>query len=176
MGFDGRESRVSHLVSQVTEESIAQDTKLPWEGEHWHKHWFIPRASHNFALKPECHHLSRSKGYHHSWIKLEYLNPLTVIIHLVTCEGKFSIFKSCHLCLLAHFVDQKYLNFLFLFLRSLEKLSNLVRKNTLHPKNSLYHHSIIKLLILDQLKERNQTWDTFVFKVLNPHLNIRKHP
>ena len=53
-------------------------------------------------------------------------------------------------------------------------MSNLVRKNTLHPKNSLYHHSIIKLLILNQLKERNHTWDTFIFKVLNPHLNICK--
>ena len=55
-------------------------------------------------------------------------------------------------------------------------MSNLVHKNTLHPKNILYHHIIIKLLILDQLKERNQTWDTFIFRVLNPHLNIRKHP
>ena len=53
-------------------------------------------------------------------------------------------------------------------------MSNLVRENTLHPKISLYHHNLIKLLILDQLKERNQPWDTFVFEVLNPHLNIHK--
>ena len=114
------------------------------------------------------------KGYHHSWIKPKYINPLTVIIHLVTCEGKFSVFKSRHLRLLAHFVDNISLNFPFFFLRSLEKMLNLVRKNTLHPKSSLYHHNLIKLLILDQLKERNQPWETFVFKVLNPHLNICK--
>ena len=152
MGFDGREERVDHLVFQVTEELIARATKLPREGERWHRHWFVPRASHNFTLKPKCRHVSGSKGYHHSWIKLEYLNPFTVIIDLVTCKGKFSIFKSCHLRLLDHFVDQKYLNFPFFFLQSLKKMSNLVRKNTLHPKNSLYHHSIIKLLILYQLK------------------------
>ena len=69
MGFDGREARVGHLVFLVTEESISHGTKLPWEGERWHKHWFVPRASHNFALKPECCHVSGSKGYHHSWIK-----------------------------------------------------------------------------------------------------------
>ena len=97
-----------------------------------------------------------------------------VIIHLVTCEGKFSVFKSCHLRLLAHFVDNRCLNFPLVFLRSLEKMSNLVCKNTLHPKSILYHHSFIKILILDQLKERNQPWETFVFKVLNRHLNIYK--
>ena len=53
-------------------------------------------------------------------------------------------------------------------------MSNLVRKNTLHPKSSLYHHSLIKLLILDHIKERNKTWETFLFKVLNLHINICK--
>ena len=49
-------------------------------------------------------------------------------------------------------------------------MSSQVKKNTINPKGILYHHSLIKILILDQLKERNQSWDTFVFKVLNPHL------
>ena len=53
-------------------------------------------------------------------------------------------------------------------------MSNLIHKNTLHPKSSLYHHILIKLLILDQIKERNQSWENFVFKMLNPYLNIRK--
>ena len=53
MGFDGRTTRVGHVSFQVTEESIAHTTKLPREGEQWHKHWFVPRASHNFSLKPE---------------------------------------------------------------------------------------------------------------------------
>ena len=50
-----------------------------------------------------------------------------------------------------------------------------VKKNTINPKGILYH-SLIKLLILDQLKKQKQSWDTFVFKVLNPLLNIWKHP
>ena len=53
-----------------------------------------------------------------------------------------------------------------------------VKQNTVNPKGNLYHHSLIKLLILDHLKERNKSWDicTFMFKVLNPHLNIQKRP
>ena len=53
---------------------------------------------------------------------------------------------------------------------------NQVRKNTVNPISSLYNHSLIRLLIVHQLKERNQTWENFVFKVLNPHLNARKCP
>ena len=34
----------------------------------------------------------------------------------------------------------------------------------------------MKLLILEQLKLKSQPWDTFMFKVLNPHLNIQKFP
>ena len=146
MGFDGREERVGHLVFSVTEESISHATKLPREGERWHKHWFVLRASHNFALKPECHHVSGNKGYHHSWIKPEYLNPLIVIIHLVTCEGKFGVFKSCHLHLLAHFVDQKYLNLPFFFLQSFEKCLIWFKRTPSIPKiayttkhNKTYH-------------------------------------
>ena len=56
--------------------------------------WFVLWASHNFSLKLEFQHVMGRKGFHRIWIKLEYLNPLTVIIHLITCEGKFSVCKS----------------------------------------------------------------------------------
>ena len=55
-------------------------------------------------------------------------------------------------------------------------MSSQVRNNTVNPTGSLNHHILIKILIMHQLKERNQTWDNFVFKVLNPHLNVRKCP
>ena len=176
MGFDGKKARVGHLVFPVTEESIMLVTNIPREGMWWHKHWFVPWESHNFAIKPEYWHVIGIKGFHHNWIKLDYINPLTGIIHLITCEGKTNLFKAYHIRLLSHFLDQKCLNFPFYFLRSLEKMSSQVKKITVNPKGNLYHHSLIKLLILDQLKKRNQSWDTFVFKFLNLHLNIRKLP
>ena len=145
--------RVGNISFQVIEESIMSATKLSQEGERRKKHWFVPRASHDFSLKPEFWYVTGIKGYHHSWINPEYINSLTVIIHLVTCKGNLSVFKSYHLHLLAHFVDNRSLNFPFFFLQSLEKMSNLVCKDTLHPKSSLYHHNLIKILILDQLKE-----------------------
>ena len=134
MGFDGKKSRVGHLIFPVTKESITLETKIPREGTRWHKHWFVPWASHNFSLKLEFRHVTGIKGFHQSWINPEYINLLTVIIHLITCEGKFSVFKSCHLYLLAHFVDNRSLNFPFFFLRSLEKCQTWFAKIPCTPK------------------------------------------
>ena len=164
---------VGHILFPVTKEAIAVVTKLPREGTRWHKHLFLPRSAYHFTLKPYFQHVSGRKGFHKEWIKPEYLNPITVIIHLITCEGKFTIFKFCHLRLLAHFVNQQFLNFPFYFLKSLEKMSSQVRNNTVNPMGSLYHHNLMfKLLIVHPLKERNQTWENFFFQVLNPHLNV----
>ena len=106
MGFDAKKDMVGHLIFLVTEEYISLLTKLQREGTHWHKHWFLPRASHKFTLKPKYQHVAGIKGFHWNWIKLEYLNPLLAIILLITYEGKFSVFKYFHLCLLAHFVNR----------------------------------------------------------------------
>ena len=156
-GFDGKIARVGHLLFPVTEETIRVATKLPREGIRWHKHLFLPRSTYDFALKPCYQHIESAKGFHREWIKTEYINPLIIIICLITCEGKFNVLKSCYLCLLAHFANQQFLNFPFYFLKSLEKMLSQVRKNAVKPKGSLYHHRLIKLLILHQLKERNHT-------------------
>ena len=169
-------ARVGYLFFLVIEETIAIATKIPREGTRWHKHLFIPQSSYIFARKPYFQHVAGSKGFHREWVKSEYLNPLTIIIRLITYEGKFTVFKIFHLRLLAHFVNQQFLNFLFYFHEILEKMLIQVRKKTVNPMGILYHHSLIKILIVHQLKERNQTWDNFVFKVLNPHLNVQECP
>ena len=127
------------------------------EGSHFHKHLLLPWSFHDFSLKPYYQHVAGMKGFHIEWVKSKYLNPLAIIIRLITCEGKFTVFKACHFRLLAHFVNQQFLNFPFYFLKSLENMSNQVKKNTVNPMVILYHHSLIKLLIMHQLKKRHQT-------------------
>lgn len=124
-GFDGKISRVDSLIFSVAEDSIALAKNLPRQGTRWHKHLFLPRSTFKFAF----------------------------IICLVTSEGKFTIFKACHLCLLAHFILNEIINSPFYFIRSLEKMSSQVRKNIVNPVGSLYHYSLIELLIVHQLKE-----------------------
>ena len=39
-----------------------------------------------------------------------------------------------------------------------------------HPKSSLTHHGLIKLIILQALSQRNQTWEQFTGQIQEPAL------
>ena len=45
-----------------------------------------------------------------------------------------------------------------------------VRKNLEHPTHSLYHHGLIKMLVLAELKKQDWVWEQFVYELSNPHL------
>jgi hypothetical protein len=173
LGFDVKTTCVGSLTFGVSEESIAATTKLPRIVDRWFKNHQLPRSSYNRAFKPEFQNISGAKGYSKEWIKEELINPLIFITRLITCEGRYSIFKSCHFRLLAHFQFNKPLNFPLYFLNSLEKMSSQVRKNVTNPHNKLFHHGLIKLLVLAELEKQGKTWDEFIFQFVNPHLTIK---
>jgi hypothetical protein len=75
--------------------------------------------------------------------------------------------------LLAHFLFNKPLNFPFYFLKILEKMSSQVRKNVNNPRNSLFHHGLIKLLVLAELEKQGKNWDAFIYQFANPHLTVK---
>jgi hypothetical protein len=115
----------------------------------------------NRVFKTKFQNISGAKGYSKERIKEELINPLIVITRLITCEGRYSVFKAYHFRLLAHFQFNKPLNFPFYFLKSLKKMSSQVRKNVTNPHNNLFHHGLIKLLVLDELRK---TWDEFIYQ------------
>jgi hypothetical protein len=119
-------ARVGSLAFLVSEESISSAMKLPRVGDRWFKHHQLPRPSYNRVFKPEFQNVSGAKGYSKEWIKDELINPLIVITRIITCEGRYSVFKAFHFRLLAHFQFNKPLNFPFYFLKSLEKMSSQV--------------------------------------------------
>jgi hypothetical protein len=173
LGFDGKKMNVGSLTFEVSEESIAAATKLPRMGDRWFKNHQLPRLSYNRVFKPDFENSSEAKGYSREWIKVELINTLIIITRLITYEGRYSTFKACHFRLLAHFLFNKPLNFPFYFLKSLEKMSSQVRKNVTNPHNNLFHHGLIKLLVLAELEKQGQTWDAFIYQFANPHLTIR---
>jgi hypothetical protein len=173
LSFDGKTMRVGSLTFGVSEESIVAATKLPRVGDRWFKNHQLLCSSYNRVFKPEFQNISGAKGYSKEWIKEELINPLIVITRLITCEGRYSTFKACHFRLLAHFQFNKPLNFPFYFLKSLEKMSSQVRKNVTNPHNNLFHHGLIKLLVLAELEKQGKTWDAFIYQFANPHLTIK---
>jgi hypothetical protein len=78
----------------ISKESITSARNLPRIGDRWFKHHQFPRASYNKVFKPEFHNISRAKGYSKECIKEELINPLMVITRLITCEGRYYVFKA----------------------------------------------------------------------------------
>jgi hypothetical protein len=117
LGFDGKTTRMGSLSFEVSEESIVAATKLPRMGDRWFKNHQLSRSSYNRVFKSGFESISRAKGYSREWIKVELINPLIVIMRMITCEGRYSTIKACHFRLLAHFLFNKPLNFPFYFLK-----------------------------------------------------------
>jgi hypothetical protein len=103
----------------------------------------------------------------------EFINPLIVITNIITCEGRYSIFKDCHFRLLAHFQFNKPMNFPFYLLKSIEKMSSQVCNNLANPHNILFHHILIKLLFITKLTKQGKTWDEFLYQFSNPNLTVK---
>jgi hypothetical protein len=42
-----------------------------------------------------------------------------------------------------------------------------------NPHNSPFHHGLIKLLVIAELKKHGKTWDEFLYQFSNPHLTVK---
>jgi hypothetical protein len=88
LGFDGKTPPMRSLSFEVSEDSIATGTKIPRMGDRWFKNYQLPHSSYNRVFKPEFESISEDKDYSREWIKVELINPLIVIMRLITCEGR----------------------------------------------------------------------------------------
>jgi len=64
--------------------------------------------------------------------------------------------------LLIHFTVVKALNLVYYLYKSLTKIAQKVQHRQSDYERSLFHHSLIKIIILHQLTENNITWETFI--------------
>jgi hypothetical protein len=42
-----------------------------------------------------------------------------------------------------------------------------------NPHNILFHHGLIKFLVIAELEKQGKTWDEFIYQFSNPHLTIK---
>ena len=66
--------------------------------------------------------------------------------------------------LLSHLRHRALLNIPFCLFNDLHRMVGFVR-TTKHPNSSLTHHGLIKLIILQALAQRNQTWEQFTGQI-----------
>jgi hypothetical protein len=73
-------------------------------------------------------------------------------------EGPCSTTSDC-----SSISQVKPLNMPFYLLKSLTKMASKVQAKPQKASNSLFHHGLIKLIVLEELNRRNKTWDFLLF-------------
>jgi hypothetical protein len=52
-------------------------------------------------------------------------------------------------------------------------MSSQVHKKMANPHNSLFHHGLVKLLVIYELTKQSKTWDNFLYQFSNPYITIK---
>ena len=78
----------------------------------------------------------------------------------IMCEGRYQTVYFSEFPQLSHLHHRVLLNIPFYLFKYLHHMAGFVRSSW-HPYSSLTHHDLIKLLILRDLAQRNQTWEQF---------------
>jgi len=95
---------------------------------------------------------------------------MKVFMNFFTCEGRFSRLYQYYIRLLMHFTVAKSLNLCSYLYKSLTKISKRVKLKGKENYPGLFHHSLIKVIILHHLEKKNMTWDTFIEAALKMHI------
>jgi hypothetical protein len=94
-------------------------------------------------------------------LKPRWHDLLAIVKQFVTCEGRYGLVFLYHLWLLMSFIDFP-LNMPYFLLRSLYKMAKHFKREK--ADSSLFHHCLIKIIMVHQLKLNGNCWDTFLLR------------
>jgi hypothetical protein len=162
LSFNGIGAKVGNIQFQVSEDTIVVATEIPAHGEKWFKGMQLDLACYHEFLKPEFRDTDFGATIPRELLLENHSNLLRVIQRFFTCEGRFTRVYQYHIRLLMHFTGRKPLNLPYYLFRSLGKMDDRVQVRKDQGEPSLFHFSLIKLLVLEELRKRNQDWEAFV--------------
>jgi hypothetical protein len=113
-------------------------------------------------LKPEFKEVDIKNGIPRNFLIDSYADFLVVIQKYFTCEGRFNLAFLYHFKLSMHFIGKEAINIPFFLFRSIGKMSDKVQAKTTTSSPALFHSSLIKLLVLEELSKIGNTWESFL--------------
>ena len=117
----------------------------------------MPKGIFYLALFPDW-----SKGVLIQNFRAEWVEPIKVLQSYITCEGRYAfVFK--YFKFLQYLAGESRMNLPFFLLKSLQKMSNMIKEHHDHTAQSIFHHGLIKLIINTILQREGKTWDYFLF-------------
>jgi len=102
-------------------------------------------------------------GIPRTCLKEHYSKLLMVIQKYFTCEGRFHMVYQYHFRLLLHFIGKQPLNIPFYLFRTLGKMADKVQAKPDTSSTFVFHHGLIKLLVVEELNILNSDCLTFFF-------------
>jgi hypothetical protein len=161
--FDGKTTQVGDVKITVTEETLASITGLENKGENWFKAQRLKGKGWTTFMDKMQQDLDWGKGVPRTWLSNPWRDVVFFIQKYLTCEGRYSLIFLYHILMLQHIKDKhKRVNMHFYLLKILTKMAMVVRKNPPNKDRFLYHHALVKILVLHKLEELNQTWQQFL--------------
>jgi hypothetical protein len=150
------------LEFDVSENSISFSIEIPNYGEKWFKAMSLNSSFSKEFLKPEYQEGNLSKGVPRSHMLELFDNMLRVIQRYFTCEGRFNMVYQYHIRLMLHFTGKVAMNLPFYLFRSIGKMSDRVQAKSKQVDTSVFHSSLIKMLVIEELRKTNNDWETFL--------------
>jgi hypothetical protein len=154
---------VGSLEMIVDEATIATTTILPRSGQSWFKTTTTKNLNFRAYLKVEFRNVTWKKRMQVSHLEDEWQDLFKGIQLYITSEGRYDKLMLYHFKLLDHFTGKTLLNLPFFFHKSLTKVCKKIRAEPLSMKNTLCHFGLIKLIILEELRQRGRTLQHFLF-------------
>jgi hypothetical protein len=161
--YDGNKACVGSLEIIVDEATIAIATNLPRSGQSWFKTTTTKNLNFRAYLKEEFKNVTWKKSMLVSHLEDEWQDLFKGIQLYITSEGRYDKMMLYHFKLLDHFAGKTLLNLPLFFHKSLTKVCKKIRAEHLSVKSTLCHFGLIKLIILEELRQRGRTWQHFLF-------------
>jgi hypothetical protein len=160
--FHGTKAKIGDLQLEVTEGSIAEATGFPQEGPHWFKNLKfegIPWHSLMASKRSRC----GSKGTPIVLCKPRWHGLLLMLKQFITCEGRYGLVFMYHVRLSMVFLSFN-LNMPFYLLRILQKMAKFYQRQNLNAQSNLFHHGLIRILVILHLSKDGDSWHDFVYR------------
>lgn len=137
-------------------------TGIPNVGEQWNKGQHVGREHYETCIKAS-YQRQISRVFPFKFLQDTYSPLMKLIIKYFTCEGRFSRLYTYYVRLLMHFTRVRMMNLPYFICRNIEKTVHYVQRKPLPQQfRRIYHFSLIKIVVLQQLILLNISWDTFI--------------
>ena len=135
------------------EETFSTTTKIPPRGERWSKGMPLDVLCYEEFNKPNFLNGKVETGIPSRYLQEPFQKILRVIRKYFTCERRSDRIHLHHIIFLMNFTGRRLLNLDFFFHQSLQGIADSVQDEENQPKKNLSHISLIKLLILEKLRQ-----------------------